>query len=87
MDEDLDITKFNNSEVKLMEDITPDELIKKFTKARGKMSDWLNQLSGDELEITGIHPAMGKAKLREMIKMVNIHNIMHLRGIKKVINR
>ena len=85
LSEDFEINNFNNVEVKLMKEFTPDELIRYFSDAREMMSDWANQVSADELEITGNHPAMGEAKLGEMIKMVYLHNIMHLCDIKEVI--
>ena len=62
--EDFEINIFNNAEVKLMKEFTPDELIRYFPEPREMMSDWENQVSTDELEITGSSSSDGGSNAR-----------------------
>jgi len=84
--EGFEINRFNNSQVKAMKTYKTSDLLTSFLKARSKMSEWVAQLNIEDLEIKGNHPAMGEAKLGEMIKMVYLHNIMHQRDIKEILS-
>ena len=84
--EGFEINRFNNSQVKAMKTYKTSDLLTSFLKARSKMSEWVAQLNIEDLEIKGIHPAMGEVKLGEMIKMVYLHNIMHQRDIKEILS-
>jgi hypothetical protein len=49
------------------------------------MVEWVTRLQDSELERTGRHPYLGITTLREMIKMVYIHNQTHYRDIRRVL--
>jgi len=42
-------------------------------------------LKDEELEIQGRHPFLGETVIREMIKMLYIHNQLHYRDVKRTI--
>ena len=49
------------------------------------MEAWVSALKDEELEIKGRHPFLGETVIREMIKMLYIHNQTHYRDVKKVL--
>lgn len=84
--EEFDLNTFNNAQVNMMKSSKAKDLLEQFNENRNKMALWVSQLKFEDLELEGIHPAMGKAKLGEMIKMVYLHNILHLRDVKSVLS-
>lgn len=80
--EEFSINEYNDSQVLKMKEISSEELILLFRETRSSTLMWLKGLSEGELKITGRHPAMGVATLGEMVKMIYLHNQMHLRDLK-----
>lgn len=83
---DFSIDQFNNSQVNSMEKIQIKELVQFFKETRTSTINWLKIVPEEELNKIGKHPSMGEVKLIEMVKMINLHNQMHLRDIKNLIN-
>jgi hypothetical protein len=83
--EDFSIDKFNNSQVKKMKDLSYADLLVLFHETRNQTGKWVNDLSDEDMEKAGRHPAMGEAKLKDMIKMIYLHNQMHLRDLRSAI--
>ena len=52
---------------------------------RAKTIAWVSGLKDEDLEITGRHPFLEVTTLREMIKMLYLHNQIHYRDLKKVL--
>jgi hypothetical protein len=46
---------------------------------------WVSNLQELELEITGRHPFLGNTSIRDMIKMLYIHNLDHYRDMRKAL--
>jgi hypothetical protein len=51
------------------------------------MIKWVSGIDENDLEKIGRHPYLGRTTLREMIKMVYLHNQIHYRDVKKVLNQ
>jgi uncharacterized damage-inducible protein DinB len=83
---DFDINIFNNSQVNSMKILNKKDLLALYLDYRTQMAKWVAQLNTEDLELKGIHPALGEAKLGDMVKMVYLHNIMHQRDIKKILS-
>lgn len=83
--DDFSVDVFNNSEIKKMKKIDPDDLLVLFSKTRQHTVKWLEGLSEEEMEKFGRHPAMGETTLGEMIKMIYLHNQIHMRDIRSAI--
>jgi hypothetical protein len=83
--DDFLIDEFNNAEVTKMKSIDTSSLLALFIKTRTHTVKWVKGLSEGEIERTGKHPAMGNATLKEMIKMIYLHNQMHMRDLKAAI--
>jgi uncharacterized damage-inducible protein DinB len=81
--EDFSIDRFNAEQQERVKDLSPHVLMDDFRKVRSEMCAWVASLSGSDLEKQGRHPFLSQASLKEMIKMVYLHNQIHLRDIRK----
>ena len=61
------------------------ELLEQYRQIRADSVAWVSKLQDQELEITGRHPFLQMTAIREMIKMLYIHNLTHYRDMKKAI--
>lgn len=82
---DFSIDRYNASMQDRTKDMTPQELLDQYRQVRSSSVEWVSGLDEKELEINGRHPFLGQTALREMIKMLYIHNMTHLRDMKKSI--
>jgi hypothetical protein len=64
---------------------TPQQLIEQYREVRARSVAWVSGLNESELEISGRHPFLGQTVIREMIKMLYIHNLTHYRDMKKAL--
>ena len=46
---------------------------------------WVSRLSAEDLEIEGRHPYLGQVPLVEMLKMLYLHNQIHFRDFRKLL--
>lgn len=83
--DDFDVDRFNASQQAKLAEITSAELLARYGMTRAQMVEFAASLEEADLQKTGRHPALGITSLGEMLKMVYLHNIMHLRDLKKVI--
>jgi uncharacterized damage-inducible protein DinB len=84
--EDFVIDRYNARQQEKTKDLPPPELLKLYKTVREEMINWVSGMDGLDLEKIGRHPFLGQVSLREMIKMVYLHNQIHYRDIKKVLN-
>jgi hypothetical protein len=66
-------------------DLSVVELLEKYKSVRAETITWVSGLTDEELEIKGRHPFLGETTLREMIKMLYLHNQIHYRDLKKAL--
>ena len=83
--DDFSIDRYNAAMQERMKAATPQELLEQYKEIRAKAIAWVLSLQGSELEITGRHPFLGQTVIREMIKMLYIHNLTHYRDMKKAL--
>jgi hypothetical protein len=81
--DDFSIDRYNSSQQEKTKDLAPAELIEQYEAVRGDSVNWVSGLKDEELGITGRHPFLGETVLREMIKMLYLHNQIHYRDVKK----
>ncbi len=84
--EDFAIDRYNAGQQGKTRDLTPEELLEQYQAMRAKMIAWVSGISDSDLEKTGRHPGLGVTTLRDMVKMVYIHNQAHYRDLKRVLN-
>lgn len=76
------IDEFNNLQILKMRGIDTSKLIQLFIETRKGTQDWINTVNDEELSLKGNHPSMGEVTLGDMVKMINLHNQMHLRDVR-----
>lgn len=83
--EDFVIDRYNAAQQKWTLDLSPQQLLASYVAVRGEMVSWVSALGDSELERQGRHPYLGMTTLREMIKMIYIHNQLHYRDIRRAL--
>ena len=81
--DDFSIDRYNAAMQERSKDLTPQELLEQYKQVRANSVAWVSGLKEDELEITGRHPFLEITTIREMIKLLYIHNQTHYRDMKK----
>jgi uncharacterized damage-inducible protein DinB len=84
--DDFVIDRYNARQQEKTKELGVQELLKRFKSLREEMVVWVLNIADSDLEKTGRHPFLGQTTLREMIKMVYLHNQIHIRDIKNGIN-
>ncbi len=82
--EDFSIDRYNARQQEKTREASPEALLADYRSVREQMITWVSGLKDEELERTGRHPFLGATTLREMIKMIYIHNQTHYRDIRRV---
>ena len=83
--EDFDIDRYNASQQEKTRELTPRELLEQYKSVRAEMVAWVSSLDEADLDKRGRHPFLGQTTLREMIKLIYLHNQLHYRDLKKVL--
>jgi DinB superfamily len=83
--EDFSIDRYNAAQQRKTQDVLPQELLEQYKTIRADSIAWTLSLSESDLEKQGRHPFLGVTTIREMIKMLYIHNLTHYRDMKKVL--
>ncbi len=85
--EDFSIDHYNAAMQARTRELTLQELLDQYKAIRADAVAWTSGLSEEDLEKQGRHPFLGTTTLREMIKMLYIHNLTHYRDMKRIIKR
>jgi len=83
--DDFSIDRYNAAMQERTKEMPPQELLEQYRQVRANTVAWISGLQQSDLDITGRHPFMGQTQLREMIKMLYIHNLTHYRDMKKAL--
>lgn len=83
--DDFSIDRYNAAQQDKTATLTPAELLQQYQEVRSDTINWVNGLQDADLEKTGRHPFLGQTSLREMIKMLYLHNQIHHRDLKKAL--
>src|SRR5688572_20875089 len=83
--DDFSIDRYNAAMQERTKEATPQELLAQFKDIRAHAVAWVSGLQESELELRGRHPFLGQTVIREMIKMLYIHNLTHYRDMKKAL--
>ena len=85
--DDFSIDRYNAAQQQKTKDLTPQELLEQFKAVRSDSIAWTLSLDESDLEKAGRHPFLGMTTLREMIKMLYLHNQIHYRDMRKALGR
>jgi hypothetical protein len=83
--DDFSIDRYNAAMQERTKEAAPQELIEQYKETRGNAIAWVSSLKESELDIQGRHPFLGHTAIRDMIKMLYIHNLNHYRDMKKAL--
>jgi len=83
--EDFSIDHYNARQQEKTRGVTPQELLEQYVKVRADTVEWVTGLSQDDLAVEGRHPFMGQVQLVEMLKMLYLHNQLHFRDFRKLV--
>ena len=83
--DDFSIDRYNTAQQEKTKELTPSELLGQYKSVRADSIAWVSGLKDVELEIKGRHPFLGETVIREMVKMLYIHDQIHYRDMKKVL--
>ena len=83
--DDFSIDRYNTAQQQRTKDLTPQELLEQYKAVRADSIAWILSLAELDLEKQGRHPFLGMTSIREMIKMLYLHNQTHYRDMKKVL--
>lgn len=83
--DDFSIDRYNARQQQKTRDLTTQELLEQYVEVRANAVEWVSGLSEDDLIKEGRHPFLGQAQLTEMIKMLYLHNQIHIRDFRKLI--
>jgi uncharacterized damage-inducible protein DinB len=81
--DDFSIDRYNAAQQERTKGLSSQELLEQYKQVRDNSVAWVSALQEQELEITGRHPFLQMTTIREMIKMLYIHNMTHYRDMKK----
>ena len=85
--DDFSIDRYNASQQEKTKDLTPQELLEQYKEVRADSVAWTLSLNESDLDIQNRHPYIGVTTIREMIKMLYLHNQLHYRDMKKVLKK
>jgi hypothetical protein len=80
---DFDIERFNLEHTGRLAQLSRDELLQRYAEERVATVAFASGLTNEQLAMRGRHPAMGDSSIEDMLKMIYLHNSMHVRDIKR----
>jgi uncharacterized damage-inducible protein DinB len=83
--QDFSIDRYNAAMQERTKEASPQELVEQYRAVREVSIAWTSGLADADLDKHGRHPFLGLTTLREMIKMLFLHNQLHYRDIRKVL--
>ncbi len=83
--DDFVIDRSNASQQRRTASLRPEQLLQQYVAARADMVTFVAGLGDSDLEVQGRHPFLGLVSLRDMVKMIYIHNQSHCRDIRRVL--
>jgi len=83
--DDFSIDRYNAAQQEKTKNLAPAELLEQYKSVRADSIAWVSGLKAEELEIQGRHPFLGQTVIREMIKMLYLHNQLHYRDLRKAL--
>ena len=83
--DEFSIDRYNASQQEKTKELPPAELIEQYKVVRAESIAWVRGLKDEELEIQGRHPFLGQTVIREMVRMLYMHNQLHYRDVKRAL--
>jgi uncharacterized damage-inducible protein DinB len=83
--EGFDLDRWNQEHVARRADQSFDEILDALRVERQKTLTLISTLTPDDWEQRGDHPALGDVSVHQVIKVIGVHERMHLKEIRKLL--
>jgi hypothetical protein len=83
--DDFSIDQYNARQQEKTKNMTTQELLAQYLEVRANAVEWVSGLAEEDLVKEGRHPFLGNVQLVEMIKMLYLHNQIHFRDFRKLV--
>ena len=83
--DEFSIDRYNASQQEKTREQSPAALLEQYKAVRAESIAWVQGLTDEELEIQGRHPFLGQTVIREMVRMLYMHNQLHYRDVKRAL--
>jgi uncharacterized protein (TIGR03083 family) len=83
--EDFSVDRYNARQQEKTRELDPQALLEAYRSTRDEMIALVQGFSAEELEKSGRHPFLGVTTLREMVKLVYVHNQTHYRDVRRAL--
>ena len=80
----FDIDAFNRDHTGHLAALHRPALLAAYRTQRARTAELARSLSESQLALRGRHPAMGDASVADMLKMIYLHNAMHVKDVKRL---
>lgn len=81
----INVDEYNYEKMAQYKNVPLGTIVQKYRETRAATLEFVDSLSDEDLQRTGLHPALGITTLLEMIKMIYLHTQMHMRDVKKTL--
>jgi hypothetical protein len=81
---DFDLDTWNAAAVEQRAVWTVDQVLDDLDAAQKATLDLLHHLEDETLDVAGTHPAWGETSLRQVLRIIPLHDSMHCRDILKL---
>jgi uncharacterized damage-inducible protein DinB len=82
---DFDIDAFNETQVRALNTLSPEDLVRALRRARSETVAFVGGLSAADLAQRGYHPWFGDTDLGFMLKLAYRHPMLHVRDIRQAL--
>ena len=82
----MDIDEHNRSQMSVLADRSPKDLLGDFQLARRANIDLIQSITEPDLDLQGRHPFLGWTNLEACFKLIYRHNMLHMRDVKRKVN-
>jgi hypothetical protein len=84
--EGFDLDRYNARKVDSLQAVPPAELLELFAERRRASAAMALEMCAEDLAKKGRHPYLGVAPIVDIVKLMYLHNGIHLRDIRKLID-
>lgn len=83
--EGFDLDRFNESQVRKLDALPPEDLIRQFEAARADLVALVAGMQESDLDRVGRHPWLGVDRLEAFARLIYRHNMLHERDIRRAL--
>jgi hypothetical protein len=81
--EDFDLDRFNHEQVRALQDLAHPELLAIFQTERATTLSQASHYTPTDMQKEGRHPWFGQLSVKDILKLLYRHNMLHMRDIRR----